>query len=167
MWRYAHLNNVHGPPRTYGDDHAVRLVLVFVAATRFFCHFLDAIASPNTYPCQSVSQSVSNSFILEIAISELCELVFSFFTFYKVFSLQSASPGSSSYWRWKTTGKNFIKGCIFQPTEFNQLDHEKRFKLVLAALLGGTTVYSLTVIGFTHRVSAGTTFNIYNKIITK
>ena len=38
MWRYAHLNNVHGPPRASGDDPAVRLVLVFVAATRFFHH---------------------------------------------------------------------------------------------------------------------------------
>ena len=129
---------------------------------------------------QGVFYSFLNSFLLTATSSFYQFFLFFFYflqgvpfalllllLFYKVFSLQSASPGSSSYWRWKTTGKNFIKGCIFQPTEFNQLDHEKRFKLVLAALLGGTTVYSLTVIGFTHWVSAGTTFNIYNKIITK
>ena len=32
-------------------------------------HFLDAIASPSTYPCQWVSQWVSDSFRLEIAIA--------------------------------------------------------------------------------------------------
>ena len=37
-----------------------------------FTHFLDAIVSPSTYPCQLVGQSVSESFIvsdLEIAIA--------------------------------------------------------------------------------------------------
>ena len=31
--------------------------------------FLDAIASPSTYPCHSVTQSVIDSFRLEIAIA--------------------------------------------------------------------------------------------------
>ena len=33
------------------------------------CHFLDAIKSPSTYPCQWVGQSVIHSFRLEIAIA--------------------------------------------------------------------------------------------------
>ena len=39
--------------------------------------FLDEIASPNTYPCQSVGQSVGDSFRFgdSYHISEFCELV--------------------------------------------------------------------------------------------
>ena len=53
-------------------------IFFFCHSTVFFsifciCLFLDAIASPSTYPCQSVSQSVSqlviDSFRLEIAIA--------------------------------------------------------------------------------------------------
>ena len=36
---------------------------------QIFITFLDAIASPSTYPCQSVSGSVIDSFRLEIAIA--------------------------------------------------------------------------------------------------
>ena len=40
--------------------------------------FLDAIASPSTYPCQSMGQWVSDSFRFgdSYCISELCELVY-------------------------------------------------------------------------------------------
>ena len=37
--------------------------------------FLDAIASPSSYPCQSVGQWVSEWVIDSYRISELCELV--------------------------------------------------------------------------------------------
>ena len=126
MWRYAHLNNVHGPPRASGDDPAIRLVLVFVAATRFFHH---------------------------------CFL--GFFTFFQGVLVAVSLTRIFLILKVKKAGKDFIKVCIFQPTEFNQLDHEKRFKLVLAVLLGGTTVYSLTVISFTHWVAVGTTLYIH------
>ena len=46
---------------------------------------------------------------------------------------------------------------LFQPTEFNQLNHERRFKKVLAALLSGTSIYSLAVLTFTHWIAAGST----------
>ena len=55
-------------------------------------HFLDAIASPSTYPCQSVSGSVSgsviDSFRLEIAIASpsfVSSLLFGFATMFKGF----------------------------------------------------------------------------------
>ena len=113
MWRHVHLNNIHGGPRTSGDDPAVRLVLVFVASSR----------------CSRCSQPHPD---LPYPQGE-----------YKI-QLEKNSPV-----------------CMFQPTEFTQLDHERRFKKVLAALLTGTSIYSLAVLTFTHWIAAGCTFKTY------
>ena len=45
------------------------LVLQWCCATIDQTHFLDAIASPSTYPCQWVSGSVIDSFRFQIAIA--------------------------------------------------------------------------------------------------
>ena len=42
-----------------------------------------------------------------------------------------------------------------QPIEFNQLDHERSFKLVLVAIFGAITIYVISVLGFTHSVETG------------
>ena len=54
---------------------------------KMFC-FLDAIASPSTYPCQWVGESVSDSFRFgdSYRISELCELVW-VTTLFDIFSV--------------------------------------------------------------------------------
>ena len=77
--------------------------------------------------------------------------------FYKGFLLHSALSGSSSYWRWiEFSWKGIYPGYIHQPTEFNQLDHERKFKLVLGGLFTATTIYSLSVLSFTRWLAAGT-----------
>ena len=73
-------------------------------------HFLDAIASPTSYPCQCASQSVSQSVIDSFRfgdsyrISELCELVMMsqadcwlvihFKRFMSIFSRSANDPGA-------------------------------------------------------------------------
>ena len=52
-------------------------------------------------------------------------------------------------------GAHNSHGCI-QPTEFNQLDHERKFKLVLGALFSVATVYVLSLLGIAHLLKAGT-----------
>ena len=44
--------------------------------------------------------------------------------------------------RKELTGPAFI-----QPTKFNQLNHERRFKLVFFGLLTGTSIYTFAVLG--------------------
>ena len=52
-----------------------------------------------------------------------------------------------------------------QPTDFNQLDHERHFKRVLCAIFTAITVYVLSVLGFTHSVETGTEINSKYKCI--
>ena len=67
---------------TANTHRTVQLIFFYL---KCWCHFgcqmtfLDAIASPSSYPCQSVGQWVSESFIvsdLEIAIASLTLLTF-------------------------------------------------------------------------------------------
>ena len=51
--------------------------------------------------------------------------------------------------------------AIIQPTEFNQLDHERCFKLVLGGIFAAITIYVLSLLGFTHSVETGTFIQIY------
>ena len=44
---------------------------------------------------------------------------------------------------------------FFQPAEFNQLDHERRFKQVFFGILSGSTVYTLAVLSLNTLVSLG------------
>ena len=37
--------------------------------------------------------------------------------------------------------------AFIQPTKFNQLNHERRFKLVFFGLLAGTSIYTFAVLG--------------------
>ena len=46
----------------------------------------------------------------------------------------------------KCQGRNSMAAFI-QPTKFNQLNHERRFKLVFFGLLAGTSIYTFAVLG--------------------
>ena len=53
----------------------------------------------------------------------------------------------------KKQEKNSLN-CI-QPTEFNQLDHERRFKLVFFCLLTGNTIFSLAALSLNNLLAEG------------
>ena len=60
----------------------------------------------------------------------------------------------------KPQGRN-SPGTI-QPTEFNQLDHERKFKRVLGGIFTATLIYILSALALTHLLGAGTNIHVHS-----
>ena len=81
---------------------------------------------------------------------------FGFRRFCKEFLSHSAWQGCSWSSRWKKSIRKRIHLIGHtQPTEFNQLDHERRFKLVFFCLLTGNTIFSLAALTLNNLLAEG------------
>ena len=74
-------------------------------------------------------------------------------------SRRSCSPQShkdfpDTQGKYKSMKRNPTNECI-QPTEFTQLDHERRFQQIFFGLLTATTIYSLAVMSLNNLFAEG------------
>ena len=69
-------------------------------------------------------------------------------------SSQSHKDFPDTQGKYKSMKRNPTNECI-QPTEFTQLDHERRFQQIFFGLLTSTTIYSLAVMSLNNLVAEG------------
>ena len=69
-------------------------------------------------------------------------------------SSQSHKDFPDTQGKYKSMKRNPTNECI-QPTEFTQLDHERRFQQIFFGLLTSTTIYSLAILTINNLVAEG------------